>query len=458
MTPPAASLSMRPTARSLREHLRRTLQLAVPVMLGRIGVLIMVAVDTAMTGHQGPIELAYYALAMAPQIPMLLVGIGLLLGTVVLTAQADGLGDTRACGRIWRVALKHAAILGLLFVVLCYGGEHFLAFSGQSPELARGGGRVLVVMGWGLPGMLLFYACTFFLEGISRPLPGMFIMLAANILNAALNWIFIDGNLGAPALGAEGAALGTTIVRWFMFAAIATYVWTRLDRQHYGLALGRVAGSHLGKRLRRIGYPMGLAHGLEASAFSTITLFAGLRGAVEVSGYLVAMNLVATVFMGAIGFSAAASVRVGNAVGRQDAHGVRAAGWVAVGATAIVMFFLAIVFFTVPGLLSAIYVSDPRITAVAVPTLLVAALVLLPDGTQAVLMGALRGTADVWPATALYLFAFWVVMVPCGYYLGVVRGGGGPAFMQAIFIGCVCASLLLGWRFHVVSKRAVARA
>lgn len=418
----------------------------------------MVAVDTAMTGHKGPVELAYYALAMAPQIPMLLVGIGLLLGTVVLTAQADGAGNTHACGDIWRVALSHAAILGLLFMIFCQAGGDFLTLSGQAPDLASGGGRVLIMMGWGLPGMLLFSTSTFFLEGINRPLPGMFVMLGANFLNIALNWVFIGGNLGAPVMGAEGAALATTIVRWFMFAAIATYVWTRVDRVKYGLTSGRKRDPRLGKRLRRIGYPMGIAHGLEASAFSTMTLFAGLFGAVEVSGYLVAMNLVATVFMGAIGFATAASVRVGNAVGRQDAHGARAAGWVAVGATTTIMLFLGVIFFTLPDVLSAIYASDARITAVAVPTLVVAAFVLLPDGTQAVLMGALRGTADVWPATGLYMVSFWVVMVPCGYYLGVARGGGAPALMQAIFIGCLLASTLLGWRFHVVSKRAVTRA
>jgi MATE family multidrug resistance protein len=354
--------------------------------------------------------------------------------------------------------LVHAAVLGVVFIVLCQGGERFLVFSGQSPDLARGGGRVLVMMGWGLPGMLLFSASTFFLEGISRPLPGMFVMLVANILNALLNWIFIDGQLGAPALGAEGAALATTIVRWFMFAGIAGYILTRLDGEKYGLTFARVRGSSLGKRLRRIGYPMGLAHGLEASAFSTLTLFAGLLGPVQVSGYLIAMNLVATVFMGAIGFATAASVRVGNAVGRQDAHGTRAAGWVAVASASVIMVCLGLAFLVFPEVLSAIYASDARITAVAVPTLLVAAFALLPDGVQAVLMGALRGTADVWPATVLYLVSFWFVMVPCGYYLAVQQDGGAPALMQAIIIGTALASLLLGWRFHTVSRRAVSRA
>jgi len=458
MSTPSSAYPSRPAAHSLSEHLRRTFALAVPVMLGRMGLLIMVAVDTAMTGHQGPVELAYYGLAMAPQITMLLVGIGLLLGTVVLTAQADGAGNSHTCGRVWHIALLHAALLGVAFVVLCQAGEAFLAVTGQGEDLARGGGRVLIMMGWGLPGMLLFSASTFFLEGISRPLPGMFVMLAANVLNAALNWIFIDGHLGAPALGAEGAALATTVVRWFMFAAIAGYILTRIDRERYGLSRRAIRAHGLGKRLRRIGYPMAIAHGLESAAFSTMTLFAGLLGPVQASGYLVALNLVATVFMGAIGFATAASVRVGNAVGRKDPHATRAAGWVAVASTAVVMVILGSIFMSVPGALSAIYASDARIVAVAVPTIAVAAFALLPDGVQAVLMGALRGTADVWPATALYLVSYWLVMVPCGYYLGVVRGGGAPALMTAILIGTALACLLLGMRFHNVSRRAVANA
>ena len=448
----------RPAARSIREHLRRTLQLAFPVMLGRIGVLLLVAVDTAMTGQHGPVELAYYALAISPQVPMLLVGIGLLMGTVVLTAQANGAGDTQACGRVWRVALIHAVVLGAFFMVLSYAGELFLALTGQDPDLARGGGRVLVVLGWGLPGMLLYAATTFFLEGINRPVPGMLVKLAANVLNFALNWVFIYGHLGAPVMGAEGAALATSIVRWFMCVAIACYAWATVDRIEYGLSAPRSGDGRVGRRLRRVGLPMGAAHGLEAGAFATLTLFAGLLGPLQVSGYMVAMNLVAMAFMAAIGFATAASVRVGNAVGRQDPHGVRIAGWVAVGSVAAIMIPFAVLFYALPYWLASIYVSNLSVIAIAVPTLSIAALALIPDALQGVLTGALRGAADVWPAAMLYLFAFWAVMVPCGYYLGVVRGGGAPALMLAVLAGTSLATALLGLRFHVVSQRSVARA
>ena len=71
-------------------HLKRTVRLAVPMIVARAGLLIMVAVDTAMIGHYGTLDLAFYAAANALQVIMILVGVGLLQGTVVLVAQAHG--------------------------------------------------------------------------------------------------------------------------------------------------------------------------------------------------------------------------------------------------------------------------------------------------------------------------------------------------------------------------------
>ncbi len=67
-------------AASLREHARRTLALALPVMVARAGLIVLIAVDTAMSGHADAKELAYYGLGLAPQMPMILVGVGLLMG------------------------------------------------------------------------------------------------------------------------------------------------------------------------------------------------------------------------------------------------------------------------------------------------------------------------------------------------------------------------------------------
>jgi len=447
----------RPPPSGLLEHARRTVALAVPVMCARLGILLLVAVDTAMTGQFGAVALAHYGLAMALHVPMLLVGIGLLMGTVVLTAQAEGAGRSSETGKVWRAALLHGSAYGIALGLLCIPGQWYLSLAGQEPSLATGAGDVLIIFGWGLPGMFLYTATVFFLEGINRAVPGMIIMIAANLLNLLLNWLMIFGHGGFSPMGADGAAIATSLVRWFMFFSAAGYVLLCIDRDRYGIR-GTLAGARaLGKTFRRIGYPMGLAHGMETSAFSAMTLFAGLLGAVQVAGYMVAMNLIALAFMCALGFATAASVRVGNAVGRNDRRNVRVAGWMAVGLAAAFLSCIGAVFFVAPEWLTAIYTSDAPVAAVAVPTVLVAAFVLVPDGVQGVLMGALRGAADVWPATLLYFIAFWLVMIPSGYYLGVVRGGGAPALMTAVLIGTSVAVVLLAIRFRKITKAAPKR-
>jgi len=452
MTDPSLLASAR--AGSLGDHVRRTLRLALPVVGARAGILILVAVDTAMTGHAGAVELAYLGLAMAPQVPMLLIGIGLLMGTVVLVAQADGAGDHAACGAVWRVALGHAAVIGVGFGLLSQLGAPFLALVGQAPDLVVGGGRVIAMFGWGMPAVLGYTATTFFLEGINRPTPSMIVMAIANLLNVGLNWLLIYGNGGFPAMGAEGAALATTIVRWFTLVALVAYVLTRLDRRHYGIdrAVGDMRA--LGRRLRRIGLPMGLGTGLESSAFATMTLFAGLLGPVHIAAYQISMNMLALVFMAAIGFATAASVRVGNAAGRGDVANARRAGWVAVGLAVVSVGLCGVLLFTLPEVIARIYTTDAEVVGITVQTLTVAAFVVLVDGAQGVLMGALRGLADVWVPAALYFLAFWLVMVPFGHWLGVARGGGAAALMIAIGFGCAVAATALTLRFRVAVRRA----
>ena len=453
-TPPTA------THAGLREHVGRTLRLAMPVIGSRCGLLVLISVDTAMTGHAGGSELAAYALSMAPQVPMMLFGIGLLMGVVVLTSQAVGAGRERDCGAALTAGLGVALVVGVGVALLCLAGEPFLLAMGQTPSLARASGEVLAMFGLGMPGLFMYTATVFFLEGINRPKAGLVVMVLANLLNVALNWLLIYGNLGVPPMGAAGAALATSLVRWFMFAALLLYLLLAVERERYGLdrlTRGAQRMRDTLRRLRRVGLPVALGMVLESGAFSAMLLFAGLLGEVQVAAYQLGMNLVALVFMTAIGFGTAASVRVGNAVGRGDAVAVRLAGWTAVGLGGVLLLALGVAADRWAGAIAALYTSDAAVMAVAVPTLGVAALLLLPDGIQGIITGALRGAADAWPATGLYLISFWLVMMPLGWYLGVRLQGGAPGLMLAVLVGATVATLCLGLRFHAVSRRSVTR-
>ena len=438
-------------------HVVPTLRLAIPVTLERAGLLIMLSVDIAMSGHYSDVALASYGLATALLLPPFLVCIGILLGTQVLTAQAVGRRIRRHTGNILRLGWLYALVLGVLLLALCATGEWLFRLSGQPSELVIVGGAVLSALGWGMPGILLFAATVLFLEGLERPLPGMVIVLFGNLLNAALNWALIFGHLGLPALGAEGAAFATSIVRWAMFAAALGYVLTRIDRARYGLIVGtRIIGFRtLARRMRVTGLPIAAAQGLESSAFAMLSVMSGWVGVRHVAAFSVAMNLLALVFMMALGFSTAASVRVAVFLGAADVRAVARAGWTAAVLIVVAMCCVGVLSLLLRDHIGVLFTSETTIAALLSYTLVVTALMMAPDGLQAVLMGALRGISDVWAATLRQAVAFWLIMMPIAWYAGVVRGGGAPALMFAAAVGTVAASLLLGLRFrHTVRTLA----
>ena len=453
----AASDRPSSTAMPFGRHLTRTARLAGPVILARAGLLVMVAVDSAMLGHYGTESLAFYAAANAAQVVMILIGVGLLQGTVILVAQAHGAGDHAACGAYWRISFLHGAVLGLFMGVFCLLGRWILVATGQEPEIVSGASRVLEMIAWGAPGLMMWVVCTHFLEGLSRPIPGMLVMGGAVLLNVVLNWIFIFGNFGGPELGATGAAIATSLVRWIMFAALFLVVIRLPDARALGMNRPVSNFWEISKRLRRIGYPLGAARGLESAAFSALVLLAGLLGTASLAAYQIGYNLIGLVFMAAIGTAAASMVRVGNAVGRRNATDVARAGWAGVTLIAGLMLCFAGPFLGLGMPLADLYTDDPAVLPLAASLIGICGLILVFDGMQAVLMGALRGVADVWVPPGLQLISWWCVSVPIGYVLAFVVGIGVDGLMWGILAGALSSSTLLALRFTAVARRPIAR-
>ena len=446
---------------NLGSHLRATIRLAAPVMVSRLGILTIVAVDTAMTGWAGTRELAALAISAAPHTPLLLIGIGLCTGTIVRASQAEGAGRLRESGFILRAAWRQAWIAGVLLLALFHTGEWSLLALGQSPTLAIEGAEVLAMFGWGMPAVLVFAATTMFLEAIGRPVPGMVFMLVANVLNAGFNWMFIYGHLGAPEMGAEGAALATTIARWIGAAGLVAFVYAALGSSRLGARPGRLRlgarrrARRAGRGLLSVGIPIGVAHGFEAGAFASLTVFAGWLGGAEVAAFGIVLNLFALPFMPALGLATAANIRVGQAFGRRDGEGAREAAWAALRIILLLQSGIGLGYVVFAGFLAGLYTGEPAVLAVAVPAVRVAGLMLLPDALQVVLVGCLRGLSDVWPATGLFMAAFWGTMVPSAWWLGVHLELGAPGLVASVGIGCIFAVALLALRFRRVVARAL---
>ncbi|MGQ0677001.1 MAG: MATE family efflux transporter [Rhodospirillales bacterium] len=429
-------------------QLKELLRLSAPVIVSRTGIIAMGLADIAFLGRAGAEQVAYMTISSMVIGTIFVGSIGLMVGTMVEASHAFGAGDERECGQVWRRSLPYALAVGILGGIACLFGQPLFRLTGQEPDIARGGAEVLVVLGLCLPGTALFVTTTFFLEAIKRPLPGMATILLANVLNGVLNWIFVFGHLGAPALGAVGSAIATAATRTAMAVGLIAFVLLMADRRRFAVRERPARPWRDGGRARAMGYATGAAYGFEAAAFGSMSLFAGWLGALELAAWGIAINSMALVFMIAVGLGVGTAVRVGHARGRGDRRAMAEAGWLGLGATSVAMGAASLVFWLLPRELAALFTDDAALLALGGGMLAMAAWVMVADGGQGLMLSAVRGTGDRWVPTAMHFTAYFGVMIPLAWLLAFPLGFGAAGLFLGILAASIVAVALLSWRFH----------
>lgn len=452
---PAASPTPLYPNNRVKRHLSELFRLALPVTIARLGMLIMSVVDTIVVGNYDSAGLAYLNVAHAPFTSLMVTGIGLLTGVMILTSHAKGREDWQEAGSVWRYAMPYTILIGLLFTFLTWQAEWLFVVTGQPDDIATEAGHLAIILSIGMPAALIYTTCAFFLEGLQRPLPGMIVMIIANLINLVLDYGLVYGAFGLPELGAEGAAWTSSVIRWTMALILLGYVLVMKGHDLYGIRNG-FAGWWRGSRdARHLGYAAGASQGMETSAFAAMQLFAGRLGVIAAASYGIAMTMLALMFMVALGLASATSVRVGIAYGRRDRPDMALAGWIGLLTTMIVMFGLSIPLYLFPGGVSHLFTQDINVIATTVSVLVLMPIIFPTDGGQNAAISALRGAGDKWAPTVLHLVSYIFVMIPAGYYLTFERDMG----VRGLFWGIVIASLVavcgLAIRFAIVSRRAI---
>jgi MATE family multidrug resistance protein len=275
--------------------------------------------------------------------------------------------------------------------------------------------------------------------------------MGANVLNALLNWVLIFGHLGAPALGAVGAGISTSILQTAL--PLATFAWIVRARLHEGawVPWSRAAVDLRGLgRILRLGAPVSLALLLEMWTFQTVTLWAGHLGEVPLAAHSFVLNMASLSFMVPLGVSLAAVTRVGNLMGAGKPHDAQRAAWVSLALGAGSMALFALLFVTLRQLLPRLYTDEVEVVRLAASILPVAAAFQLFDGTQVVGSGILRGMGRTRPAAVIHVVGFWGLALPLAWWL-TFRGGLGLAGLWwglALGLASVAALLVLwvAWR------------
>lgn len=436
-------------------ELRATLVLALPLVAGQLCTMGMAVIETLLAGHHGGNTLAAVGIATPLWSMVLMVAMGLMLAVPPSVAQLVGAGRRHEVGGLYRQALWLAMATGaLLFVGMRFSGQ-LLTWAGIDATIIAEAVLFLDMLAWGVPAQCLFLVSRGLSEGLGLTRPTLWFSLMGVLVLAPLGWTLMYGDFGLPAMGIRGLGIAYAAALWLQ--AVAMIVYLRWHRNYGDLGLFArwqwprwpiIAG------LLAIALPMGFALMMEAGLFIATALLMGSLGATMAAAHQVAINVASVAFMVPLGVAMAITVRVGQAVGREDVSGVRWAGFVGIGLVLVSQVVSALVLALAARPIADAYTRDAVVVSTAAQLLLFAAVFQLADGVQAASNGALRGLKDTRVPAVLTVLSYWAVGMASGWYLAFGRGMGASGLWIGLIAGLSAASVSLLWRFARLARRA----
>lgn len=431
------------------DTLPRLLRLAAPMVLARASQSVITFADAIQVKHLGFKAIAATATGGLNVLGFVVLAWGTVFIIQSFVAQLSGRGERDQAPRFaWyglAIALAAAAIAMALVPLI----GPLLALTHYSPEVRDQMTDYMAIRMTSIGAVIGVEALGNWYGGLGNT----WMQMVAGILTMAaavvLNWVLIDGHLGAPAMGVSGAALASTIASFLGFGFLAVAFWRRWG----GAPIARASGLSLGelRRVLRFGLPNGINWFLEFAAFQLFVnvVLANLGDAtVAALNVVIAVNSIS--FMPAFGLASAGAILAGQAIGR----GERGAVWPQVKATLsctmVWMGAIGVIYAVFPARVLSLFASDHsgEIVAIGTTMLVISAAWQLADAVGITLSEALRAAGDTtWTAAARILLA-WIVFTPSAFLI-VLGFGGGPIGAMLCLVGYLgLLAIALAWRFR----------
>ncbi|MFN3489288.1 MAG: MATE family efflux transporter [Emticicia sp.] len=438
-----------------QKEIKKTFQLALPIVIAQLGVVLMGVTDNIMVGRYiGKIGLGSAGIANTMSFLIASIGIGGLSVVAPLISKAKAERNVPEINRLFRAGIKvslwFSLILGLVGFICIYYFEIFQ----QSPEINAQAPAFMAIVIVSNVFMFVFAAAKQLSDGLSRTYVAMMITVFGLILNLIFNIVLINGYLGFPKMGLIGSATSTLITRILMMLALLAYLFnTKAFKKYLNTKYKSLQTNDLVKTVFKIGVPSGLQFFFEIAAFSLAVIMMGWLGENQLAAHQIAINVASTTYMMASGLGIAGGIRVGEGRGLRDVRKIRFSGNVALLLVTIFMTAMMLVILLFNRFLVELYIADNEVIEIAMRLMIVAAIFQLSDGIQVVSLGILRGIADVNIPTWITMFAYWVISLPLGYFLAFNLEMDAIGIWFGLLAGLTVSAVLLTVRFYYLIKK-----
>lgn len=438
-------------------HRSAILKLGLPLVASNMAQFAIHMTDTIMLGWYDVTALAAVTLATSLFFVVFIVGSGFAFAVTPMVAAAAEAGDEVQVRRVTRMGIWLSVIYGFIFTLPFLWAEPILLAMGQDPVVSAAAQDYLVIVAWQMTPALLVMTLRSYLAALEHTAVILWANVGTALMNVTVNYALIFGNWGAPELGIQGAAIASLLVTLGNVIILIAYGLYKLPQ--YDL-LKNIWKSdwEIFRRVFKLGYPIGLTSLAEGGLFAASAIMMGWIGAIELAAHGIAIQLASLTFMIHIGFSQAATVRAGRALGRHDEPNLRRGARMAIALSAFVAFITVAIFLLFPELLINAFIdpTEPekdRLLSIGIGLLAMAALFQVVDALQVMALGLLRGVQDTAVPMIMATISYWVIGMPTSYLLAFRFGMGGIGLWLGLVVGLSFAAAMMMWRFWMRSVR-----
>lgn len=429
-----------------------TLSLFLPLFMGQLAATSMGVVDTVMAGAAGTLELSGVAIGSSIFWPSELFVVGMALAIHPLIANLAGNGELHKVALRMQIATVCCVALAVITgIIIMLVPLVYRMFPGVDQDMVSIGQWYLVAVGLAMPGFAMFNVLRAYWEGLGKTGPTLMFGCMALILNIPLNYIFIFGHLGMPALGGVGCGVATVLSIYLTVVGMLYYVrksptfarvriYTRWEPVTFSQCLAFL----------KLALPLGIAGMIETLCFSLVAIMLSPFGPVVVASHTIAMNVSGLLAIVPIALSSTASIEVGEAMGTSSWSHARKRALSSTSLAVAFYFIGASVLFFMGEQIAALYSDDAEVLLLAPVLMTYCVVFFFPETLQVMAIGILRGFKDSRTIFLVTIVAYWIVGMPVGYSLGYGYLGdaleGAEGFWLGFIFSLSCASILLGGR------------
>jgi MATE family multidrug resistance protein len=376
-------------------------------------------------------------------------------------SQSLGRGKPKRCGRYAWAGIRMAVLFSTITILMFFLAPILMGLLGHEPQIQS---LEIMYFRYMLVGICLVCPLRVidqFFYGIHKPKIVFFTSLIGNVFNIAANYVLIYGEFGFPALGLQGAAIGS-LLSWILMLTLQTTVFLR-HKYHvsYGTRNWRLRGRHLYGRILRLGWPTGVQfiNSMFCWTFFTVYLI-GRLGPIYLAANSIIMRFGEVTIMPIVGIGTATTAIVGRyiGVGKPDIARKRTHTAIIISMVYLLVAASLLIAFHKPMLqLMMINETDAEVLAYPREELISTAVQLmfmlfgfqLADAICIVYCHALRGAGDTHFAMVAEGVLTWVFEVTGACLIVSYAphwGPAGPYSAAAMYL--LCLAILCGWRFE----------